>query len=265
MVTDGPLVYCSLKCMENMKKVIILLLVILLPLIAHAQYDQKVSINIALGAFKTFGTKYTEYTGPLQMPNYKIGLDGTIGVQIRLSDHFSLSADFAAMITNRWNYTTQDTDNWNYWSINDSITGQVIEEGENYLDLHNYSLSVKPKYYLLHDKKWNPYFFAGINVNWTRCRYENNYWTAMKDLGLLAPDETEPWNDNLEESFGIGLNPGFGVEYSTNKMVNFFFETGYYFIALDETKFTNPARVENFNAFVLQAGLRIFFIKSKDL
>jgi hypothetical protein len=248
-----------------MKKLLFLLQIILLPIITHAQYDQKLSFNMSLGVFKTFGTKYTEATGPLQMPNYKTGFDGNIGTQFRAGDHFSISADFGIMISNRWNYSTQDNDNWNYWTIDDTITGQVLEEGENYLDLRNYSLSIKPKYNFLPSKKWDPYFFTGINVNWTRCWYENNYWYAMKEMGRLGADETEPWNDNLEESFGAGFNPGFGVECHTGKMINFYFETSYYFIALDDSKFTSPERVENFNAFVLQAGIRLFFIKSKDL
>jgi hypothetical protein len=251
--------------MGNMKNVTTILLVILLPVFAHAQFDQKVSIKVALGPFKTFGKKYIDETGPLQFPNYKTGFDGTIGTQIRINKQFYLSADFSAMITNRWNYSTPDNDNWNYWIIEDTTTWQVLAEGENYLDMHNYALSVRPVYYLLPDKKWKPYIFAGITANWTRCWFENSYWQAMKDLGFLEADETEQWNDNLEESFGFGFNPGFGFEYSTGKMLNWFIETGYYFIALDETKFTDQLRVENYNAFILQAGLRFFIIKSKDL
>jgi hypothetical protein len=249
----------------QMKKNYILLSVILFPFLANAQFDQKFSLNFAIGTFKTFGTKYTEDTGPLQMPNYKMGFDGTLGFQFQFSERFSISTDFGLMITNRWNYTNPDVDNWLYWSIDDSITGKVLEEGENYLDLRNYSISVKPKYNLLQGKKWNPYFFTGININWTRCWLENNLWDAMKRLNRLGPDDTEPWNDYLEDSFGVGFNPGFGVEYCPGNKLNFYLETGYYFIALDKNKFKNPAMVENFNSFILQAGLRMFFIKSKDL
>jgi hypothetical protein len=250
---------------ENMNKLLILFLIMLFPFLVNGQYDQKVSITSDIGTFKTFGTKYTESTGPLQFPNYKMGFSGNIGAQFRLGEHFSLAAGFGVMISNMWNYSPQDTDNRNYWSIEDTTTGNILAEGENYLDLHNYALYVKPKFYLLPDKKWEVYFSAGINVNWTRCLYENNYWYAMEDLGLLGPDDTEPWNDNLEESFGIGFNPGVGVEYNTGKMINFYVEAGYYFIALDETKFKDPSRVENFNAVVFNAGIRLFFIKSKDL
>jgi hypothetical protein len=232
---------------------------------AEAQYDQKISMNFDAGIFKTFGTKYTEYTGPLQMPNYGMGFKGDIGAQLKLSNHLSLSADFGIMITNRWNYKTPDTENYLYWTVDDPITEQVLEEGENYLDLHNFSLCVKPKYYLAQEKKWNPYFSAGVNINWTRCWFENNYWYAMEKWDQLGPDDTEPWNDYLLESFSIGFNPGFGVECSPSSMLRFYFETGYYLIKLDRNKFTDPERVENFNAIVFQAGLRLFFIKSKDL
>jgi hypothetical protein len=248
-----------------MKKRLLLFSFLFIPIIAEAQYEQKVSINFAVGTFKTFGTKYTEYTGPLQMPNYKMGFAGNIGAQFKLGEHFSLAADFGVMITNRWNYITPDIDNYLYWSIEDTTTWQVLDEGENYMDLRNYSLSIKPKYYLLQDNKWNPYFSAGININWIRCWYENNYWYALERLGRLGPDETEPWNNILEESFGIGFNPGFGVEYRSGNMLHFYLETGYSFIALDKNKFTDPHRAENFNAFILQAGLRVYFIKSKDL
>lgn len=248
-----------------MKKIIFVFGFFLLPAFVLAQYEQKFSINLSAGSFKTFGQRYTEYTGPLQMPNYKLGLYINGGFQLKIGDHLSLVTGFGIMATNRWNYTTPDKDNWNYWSIDDTITGQVIEDGENYLDLRNFSISIKPVYYLIPGKKWNPYFLTGINLNWTRAWYENNYWYAMQRLGLLCPDDTGPCNDNLEESFGIGFNPGFGVEYSPGDKMHFYFETGYYFIALDKNNFKDPSRVENYNAVIFQVGCRLNFIKSKEL
>jgi len=75
----------------------------------------------------------------------------------------------------------------------------------------------------------------------------------------------DPSRDFLEENSGIGFNPGLGVEYSPNDRIHFYLEPGYYFIMLNEKNFKAQERVENFNAFVLTAGLRYFFIKSKDL
>jgi hypothetical protein len=174
------------------------------------------------------------------MPNYKMGFNATGGLQYKLGESLSLSADFGIMISNNWNYRTPDKDNWLYWTIDDPNTGAVLEEGQDYLDIHNYYISVKPKYYLLKDKKWNPYFSAGININWTRAWFENNLWAAQKRRGLIPPEETVPYNDNLEESFGIGFNPGFGMEFSPGDKIHFYLETGYYFIALDKNNFKDP-------------------------
>jgi len=248
-----------------MKKRLLVLGFILFPALVFAQFEQKVSINLSAGGFKTFGKKYTEYTGPLQMPNYKLGLTVNGEFQFRIGEHLSVAAGFGIMTTNRWNYSTPDKDNWLYWTIEDTTTWQLLAEGEDYLDLRNYSVFASPKYYLLPGKKWDPYFFAGVNLNWTRAWFENNLWAAMDKLGRLAPDDPGPWNDNLEESFGIGFNPGFGVEYSSGGRFHFYIETSYYFIALDKNNFKDPSRVENFNAVVFQAGCRLNFIKTKEL
>lgn len=111
-----------------MKKPFLLISVFLIALIANSQYEQKVTIDLSAGSFKTFGKKFTEYTGPLQMPNYKMGLNATGGFQFKIGAHLSLSANFGIMISNRWNYKTPDKDNWLYWTIDDTITGQVLEE-----------------------------------------------------------------------------------------------------------------------------------------
>jgi len=248
-----------------MKRSFLLVTVLLIPLIANSQFNQKISINLSAGIFKTFGEKYSESFGAFQMPNYLTGFAGNAGFQFKLGNHFAMLADFGALLTGRWNYSTPDKENYLSWTVNDPVTDEVLEEGEDYLDLHNWAVIVKPKLYLLGDKKWNPYFFTGISLNWTRCWFENNLWYAMKKWGQIAPEETEPWNDNLEENFGIGFNPGLGMEFSPGKMMHFYVETGYYFISLKEENFKDPARVENFNSFVLQAGIRINFIKSKDL
>jgi hypothetical protein len=248
-----------------MKKLILLITILSLSLSVNSQYNQKLSINLSAGSFKTFGKRFTETTGPLQMPNYQIGFATSGGFQIMIGEHFSLSADFGIMMSNKWNYKTPDKDNYLSWSIEDTTTHQILGEGEDYLDLRNYFVSLKPKYYLSPGKKWNPYIFTGVNINWTRAWFENNLWAKMNELGLLPPDDTKPYNDNLEENFGIGLNPGFGMEFTPLNRLHFYLDAGYYFISLNKNNFKNSARVENFNAFMLQAGVRLNFLRSKDL
>ena len=247
-----------------MKLKILILGSLCLPLLLNAQYEEKIGVDISAGGFKTFGKKFTEYTGPLQMANYKTGFSANIGFQFKISEHFSLTADFGILAVNQWNYKAHDIDNWLHWSIDDTIAGETVE-GDDYLDLRNFSINIKPKYYLTPGKKWDPYLFAGVNVNWTSAWFENNLWAAQFERGLLPPDDIVPYNDNLEESFGIGFNPGLGVEFSPFDKLHLYFETGYYFIALDKNNFKDPTRVENFNAIVFKAGCRLYFIKSKEL
>jgi opacity protein-like surface antigen len=249
-----------------MKKLVLLISVLIITFNSNAQFNQKISYNFSAGAFKTFGERFSANLGsPYQMPNYLLGFSGNTGFQFRFGGHFSLSAEFGLMIVNRWNYPTADKENYLSWTVIDPATDEVLEEGEDFLDLRNWSVSIKPKFYLLNDKKWNPYFFAGININLTRCWFENNLWYALDEWGQLDPGETEPWNYNLEENSGIGFNPGFGVEYSPSGRFHFFMDLGYYFIAMKEENFKDPALVENFNAFQLQAGIRFNFMKVKDL
>lgn len=249
-----------------MKKILILIFALLVPAILNSQYNQKLSINLSLGTFKTFGEKYTEDGGAMQFPNYLPGFAGNAGIQLKLGEHFSITGEFGLMFTTRWDYkASPDDESSLHWTVNDPVTGEVLESGENYLDFFNYAFLVKPKLYLLREKKWNPYFFTGVTINITRCWFENNLWYAMKEWGQVPPEETEPWSDILQENTGIGINPGLGLEFTPANMVHIYLETGYYYISLKEENFTDPSRVENFNAFVIQAGIRINFLKSKDL
>jgi hypothetical protein len=186
-------------------------------------------------------------------------------MQFKLSNRLSLAAEGGIMISTKWKYKGEDFVNDLTWIINDTITGALLAKGEDYLDIYNYSFGVRLKYYFMPDKKWDPYFFAGVNANWTRCFFDNTEWQAYYDLGWLGPEDTIPGNDNLQRSFGIGLNPGFGVEFSPNDRFHFFLESGYYMIFLQKDQFTEPERQENFHAIRLQAGVRINFIKSKEL
>ena len=82
---------------------------------------------------------------------------------------------------------------------------------------------------------------------------------------MLDPDDTGPYNSNLETNFGIGFNPGFGIEYRPNERINIYLSSGLYFIVLNKENFKSPEREENFKAFILHTGIRFNFIKSKDL
>lgn len=246
-----------------MKKLLILISFWLIPLFLNAQHEQKISLGLSAGGFKTIGPTGTDDM-PMQMPNYKPGLAFNGGVQFKISNRFSVIAEGGLMISQRWAYKGTDYVDDLSWEINDTVSNELLQ-GEDYLDIYNYSLGIRAKYYVLPDKKWNPYFHAGANINRTLCCFDNFEWAAYKDLGWLKPDDTIPGNDNLENSTGLGFNSGFGVEYSPNDKFHFYLESGYYLIILDKTKFKDVLREENFHAIRLQLGLRWNFIKSKEL
>jgi len=250
-----------------MKKGLLFFLVILIPILTNGQFDQKVSINLSSGIFKTFGKKISVDPDPepMQMPNYRMGFSANVGFQFKIGERFSLSAEAGIMISNKWFYKAPGSDN-NYfsWSFTDTTTA-IYYEGEAYMDIYNYSFSIKPKFYLSPGNKLNPYLFAGGNITWTRAWFEDSEWTKRNELNYFPGGYYDPSHNILEENFGIGFNPGLGVEYSPNDRMHFFLESGYYFIKLKEEQFKSPSLEENFNALILQVGLRYCFIKSKDL
>ncbi len=239
--------------------------VLLLPLLLSAQYEQKMSIALSAGTFKTFGWKFGDVE-PMQMPNYGIGLAVDGGLQFLINDRLALLAEFGIKVSQSWYYDIGDGTNYMYWSIRDTTNNKLIADGENYLDLFNYNLSLKPKYYLGQGGKWNPYVFAGITINLTKAYFEDQGWKERDNQGLLPPDDPGPLPTGfLEKNIGIGFNPGVGLEYNLNDQWYFFLQSGYYFIALSKDNFKIASREEFFHSFLLQLGTRIYFIKTKDL
>ncbi|MCF8380780.1 MAG: outer membrane beta-barrel protein [Bacteroidales bacterium] len=246
-----------------MKTILLITALFFIPILASAQFDQKMSLNFSVGGFETIGKKYGEID-VYQMPNYKIGPAFNLGIQFQLNNRLSLLAEAGFMFSHSWNYSDQNGD-WIYWTIEDSISGEEIENGENYLEISNYSFSLKPLYYLNPDSKFSPYLFAGISFNYTTAYYEDTYWNALNEMNLLAQDDTEPYIPFLEKNTGLGVNPGFGLEYSPGKQFHFYFSSSYYFMPLQSKNFKYPEAKENFHALVFQFGTRYNFIKTKDL
>jgi opacity protein-like surface antigen len=250
-----------------MKSKILILVFIFLSMLSNAQFEQNISLDFKAGIFKTFGSKLADLEGyiPLQMPNYKTGFSANGGVQFKINNRLFLSAEFGIIISEKWYFAGEySSSNYLSWSFTDTITGDYYT-GENSLGLINFNLGIKPKYYLLTGKKLNPYFFAGVNINLTRSNYEDTQWNKMKQLDYLPPWDTGPGKCFLENNFGIGFNPGIGIEYTLNDRIHFDLEPGYYLIFLKKENFAYPERSENFNAFVFQAGLRYYFVKTREL
>ena len=260
-----------------MKRKITFFCLIFFPIIIQAQFEQKLSINLSAGPFITIGKKdfapYPDYPTdflPYQMPNFRTGVFGNIGLQFNANRHLSLNTDLGLMNSGTWYYSFHN-DGINYLDFQlfeDDTTDVLLAEGSNEMTLLNLSLGFAPKYYLLPGKKINPYIFAGITINFTKVTFTDNYWQARKDNNMLAPDDTGPYNDFLEKNFGIGFHPGIGAEYNLNDNIGFFISAGYYIILLNKDNFKPQERVENkenFHSVNLHAGIRFSFLKSKNL
>ena len=232
-------------------------------MLVSAQFEQKLSLNLSVGGFETIGKKYGEID-VYQMPNYKFGPAFNIGMQFQLNKKLSLLVEAGLMLTQNWEYSDPNGSYFS-WTIQDTVTEEEIESGENYLELLNYSLSLKPVYYLNPGNKFNPFLFAGISFNYITAYYEDTQWAALKKLNLLDADDTSPYIPFLETNIGLGLNPGFGIEYSPGRQFHFYFSTSYYFMPLQAKNFKYPEAEENFHALIFQIGTRYNFIKTKDL
>lgn len=241
-----------------------ILALLLVSVVVAGQYEQKVSIDLSAGVFKTVGYAYGE-NEPSQMPNYGIGLSTSGGVHFRISERFTLAAELGYKVSQSWSYEDEATGSYFYWLIEDSITGDKLVDGENYLDLFNYSIGIKPIYYLSAGNKWNPFLFTGINFNYTTAYFEDSYWLELEKRNMLPPEDDGPTNEFLESNLGLGLNPGIGVELSPGGRMHYYLTAGYQFIWLHWSNFTSSPRNENFHALVIQVGTRINFLKTKDL
>lgn len=242
-----------------------ILLFLLFPLLTYSQFEQKVSINVSTGIFKTFGYELGEGDyDPLQMPHYRPGPIAEAGIQYNISRRFSVMVSAGIMYSGSWSYMMGEYDYLHY-TILDPETEATIAEGLNKLKLFNFQAGLFPKFYLLPSKKWNPYLFAGISMNFTNSKYTNNWWKDADRLGVLPPEDQVPYDPFLEKSNGLGFIPGVGLEYSRSDKFRIYISAGYFLINLNDKNFKSELVTENFNAFFIQLGIRMAFLKSKDL
>ena len=256
-----------------MKQILSLLAISLIPMLAHSQFEQKISLNLTGGMFSTFGAKTympdygtsAEDEQPLQISNYKPGVYTSLGIQYNLNRHFSIQADVGYMYTDDWFYDDYGGHNYTGWAIWDPVTDELLAEGFNELSLKNISIGLTPRLYLFPGKRLIPFFFGGLTVNATSTTYDDNAWQAYHDLDMLDPDDSGPERANIEKNTGIGFHPGMGLELVLNDRIGFHVSAGLFIVLLNEENFYVPEQNENLNSITIQAGLRFSFLKSKKI
>ena len=247
-----------------MKRKLSVLILLVLPWLLSAQFEQKASINLSIGLFKTIGDKTIDPL-PKQMPWYKPGISAQGGMQFNINSRFSLLAEIGIMYSPRW-YCVIDEYNWLSYEVwQDTIT--MLSSGLNKMSLLNISLGITPKLYLIPQSKFSPYIFAGISLNYTKAPFEDNYWKDYVAYGLSEPGD-EPYWTYLQKNFGIGINPGIGIEYAPGDKMAFYFSSGCHFVFINPENYPYDNREDikgNLYSFHAEAGIRFSFIKSKDL
>lgn len=257
-----------------MRRTLTFLHLLLVPLFAMAQFEQKISINLSGGVFTTIGAKTwmpdygssAEDEQPLQISNYRPGGCTSFGIQYNLNRHLSIQADVGVMYAGQWFYDDYDGHNYTEYRIWDLVDDEILlASGNNEFTLLNIGIGITPKYYLKPGKSVNPYLFWGISMNLTSTTFEDNEWNAYRDLGMLEEGDDVPDRANIESNTGLGLCPGFGLEFNVNDRIGFHVTAGYHYILLNEENFYVPEQNENMNAVTIQAGLKLSFLKSKDI
>lgn len=256
-----------------MKQKAALILLLVVPVLARAQFEQKISVNLSGGIFTTFGESVyqpdywssPEDDQPRQISNYKPGVHAMAGIQYNINRNFSIQADVGIMKSKKWFFDVGEGENYYEFRIWDEYNEDtLLASGENELTLQNISVGITPRFYLLPGKRFNPFIFAGVNLNFTSTTFEDNEWQAYQDLGRLEEDE-EPDRANIESNTGVGFFPGIGVDLALSDRIGFFIISGAHFVLLSEENFYTPEQKENLNAFSAQAGLKISFLKSREL
>ena len=256
-----------------MKIITLSLLLLLFPVFVRAQFEQKVSINLSSGIFKTFGPRTykpvwattEEDFEPSQMPNYKTGFMAQGGIQFNINRHISLETHIEMMYSGKWFYPAYDDVNYLDFAIYDQVTDELLASGSDELNFINLRIGIAPKYYLMPGNKLNPYLFLGFTMNYSSADFDDNQWRAYRDLDMLDIDDTGPGNPFLEKNLGIGFKPGIGAEYSFGDKLGVYLSLGMDYIFLNKNNFKQLEKKEDFMSFCLHTGIRFSFIKSKML
>ena len=271
-----------MNCMKRPKNCMMLLLCILLTFIPgnlHAQFEQKLSVNLSGGYFNTVGRQgydpewQTEpgKQEPILMSNFTGGYAIAGGLQYNHSRHFSIELQFGVLHAPGWyfDYSADGEEEFNYlyYEIPAVAEDSVVASGENDMRLNTIYGGIVPRYYLMPGKRVNPYLFIGLNF----CYFDRTYMDREQEdyEALGRGDDYQPevlkaeWFD---DSFCLGFSGGIGAELAVSDILGIFAQATYYFWRLQDGAFREDMpKQAPFHGITAQAGVRISFLKSKEL
>ncbi|MFH0758549.1 MAG: outer membrane beta-barrel protein [Bacteroidota bacterium] len=264
----------------------ILMILIIVPNPLAAQFEQKLSLNISAGYFNTIGwtgwqdewSQGSDYYEPTLMPNFKGGPAVYAGIQYNFNRHFSIEFQLGYSLAPGWFYDASDPSDPDAEPVNslyyeiyaDTVNWEVLASGENYMDMTNVHMGIVPRYYFGPAKRFNPFIFAGISLNYTSTYFEDLEYKAYQSLGITVdenggPVEPSVLNYWFDDQVGLGLMAGAGIEYARNDSWGLFATASYHFIPLKDGSFQLEAIYGDYHDISIQVGARISILKSKEL
>ena len=242
------------------------------------QFEQKLSLNLSAGAFKTIGSSdylpedvsHDDAYEPTLMPNFNIGFSFSTGLQYNFNRHLSIEANFGMSSSSSWYFDFSDDNsspfNYLYYEIyTDTVNYIVQASGENELFLTTIYFGLAPRYYFMPGKKLNPYLFAGFNITYLDVHFQNNEYEAYEDLGREDEYESNPDEHWHDYSTDMGFYGGIGAEYALGDQLGLFLQARYHFVPLSESDFSEQPNYFDYHSMELHMGIRFSFLKSKDL
>jgi hypothetical protein len=274
-------------------KILYVLATLLILTTSHlfAQFENKVTFNLSLGAIQPVGQSeyiYQSQNGtylntwlmPYLFSNFKQGGALTGAVMFNLNRTFSLGVGLTMERIGNWEYIDEYTANGervenNFLSWNITQEGSILDEGINELNMYNLGIGVFPRINMAYGKKFNPYVFVEVTFNYTDINYIDNRRDSWIELGGSEQDY-DIWYNSLtspsaykntpQQSFGIGLYPGIGFDFNINSNVGIFVHGGYSFISINKADLEDAnLEPENFTSAKVEVGLKFSFLRSKDI
>jgi hypothetical protein len=238
-----------------------LIALVLFTLTANAQFEEKMSLNVAIGTVAPIGesdyywsendgVNFYEGTSPYIFSNYSPGLSLSGGIQYNFNRRFSLEGRVNTFYLWDWNYE------------------QVLEDGsiESYgegleLGFWHLGIGLAPKFYARPGKKVNPYGFFELNVsiNDIIATFEP-YYDEYDDVWV----EEEPY-EFFSGQLALGTYFGAGFDLNIISNIGLYVQSGYYITFLGSAMEENDEEFENFKAIKGEIGIKLNLFKSKQL
>lgn len=267
-----------------------------------SQFEQKFTLNFTIGYIRPVGeneytnikTRYpnrfylvdgtgtTEfaYIYPYVMSNFDPGILLSGGVQYNINRRISIAANIGYFNLWSWSYeysyldldfdTEPVVEDWLAWEISNWDLGdededyEVVESGEDEYNLFNLSFGIAPKVYLLPGSSFNPFLFSEFNFDYTSLNYDDKETEAYTSYGIEP--EWNPLTEMIDKSIGYGVYPGAGVDISLSDNLGMYVQGGYSIIFINSSEMEdNGLEPENFKTIRVEAGIKISFLKSKNL